>query len=43
MAQLVQSDSVGKLNEKMTADAAANVAKGVWWKNTLENYATSES
>jgi outer membrane protein OmpA-like peptidoglycan-associated protein len=38
MAGLVLSDAVDKLNEKLTADEAAKIAQGIWWKNTMENY-----
>ncbi len=38
MAGLVLSDAVNKLNEKLTSDEAAKIAKGIWWKNTMENY-----
>jgi len=39
MAPLVLSDAHDKLNEKLSDDEAASIAKGIWWKNTLENYA----
>jgi hypothetical protein len=38
MAPLVLSDAHDKLGEKLTDDEAASIAKGIWWKNTLENY-----
>jgi outer membrane protein OmpA-like peptidoglycan-associated protein len=38
MTDLIKADAV-IVGEKMDRDAADRVARGIWWKNTVENYA----